>query len=358
MQLNSESVPEPELTIKARPRHTWRWVLIGTMILALLFGVLSVLWYRHSLAPRDAASKQTIRFTVQEGATAGVIAKQLEDDRIIQSSLSFQIFTHFTETKHKLQAGTYSLTPAMSIEEIVGKMTKGETDQLTVTILPGKTLKQLRADLQVQGFKAGEIDAAFTASYQHPLLADKPKEATLEGYIFPDTYRMPADASLQTLLELSFSTFHDRLKERSLIENFAKRKLTLHQALTLGSIIQKEVAKPADERQVAQVFYKRLAEKMPLGADATFIYGAELLGVEPRVTLDSPYNTRIIKGLPPGPIASMTLSALEAVAHPAKGDYLYFVSGDNGTTYFSRTQAEHEANTRKYCIKNCNIFNN
>jgi UPF0755 protein len=95
---------------------------------------------------------------------------------------------------------------------------------------------------------------------------------------------------------------------------------------------------------------------MPLGADATFVYAAKKLGTAPSVNLESPYNTRIHAGLPPGPIASPGKSALEAAGNPATGDYLFFVSGDDGTTYFTRTQQEHDQKTREYCHKNCSLF--
>ncbi len=116
------------------------------------------------------------------------------------------------------------------------------------------------------------------------------------------------------------------------------------------------MANPADQKQVAQIFYKRLGEDIPLGADATFVYAAKKLGVTPSVDLDSPYNTRVHAGLPPGPISTPGLSALQAVAQPAPGDYLYFVSGDDGQTYFARTQEEHEANAAQYCKVNCALF--
>jgi UPF0755 protein len=107
---------------------------------------------------------------------------------------------------------------------------------------------------------------------------------------------------------------------------------------------------------VAQIFFKRLREGMPLGADATFVYAANKAGVAPTVDLDSPYNTRIHAGLPPGPISAPGLAALQGVAQPAEGDYLYFVSGDDGKNYYSRTAEEHEANTREHCKINCSLF--
>ncbi len=101
------------------------------------------------------------------------------------------------------------------------------------------------------------------------------------------------------------------------------------------------------------MFYNRLKHNLPLGSDVTFIYAARQLGVTPSPDLNSPYNTRIHKGLPPGPISNMTISALEAVAHPAPGNYLFFVAGDDGTIHFARTAQEHEQNIQKYCHNLC-----
>src|SRR5690606_19503304 len=138
--------------------------------------------------------------------------------------------------------------------------------------------------------------------------------------------------------------------------------LSLHQAIILASIVHKESYDFEDQRQVAQVFLKRLEMGIPLGADATFRYAAAIAGQEPSVDFESPYNTRINAGLPPGPIANFEIEALRAVASPDDSDYLYFVHGDGChdedsttpcVTYFSKTQSEHEANTIKYCREYC-----
>jgi UPF0755 protein len=151
------------------------------------------------------------------------------------------------------------------------------------------------------------------------------------------------------------------ITDNNLVAQFKTQGLSLYQGITLASIIQREVLSvggattpTSDQQQVAQVFFSRLTIGMPLGSDVTFIYGAKKLGVEPISTLNSPYNTRIIAGLPPGPISSPGLTALIATAQPADGDYLYFVAGDDGTTHFGRTLVEHEQNVRQYCTIECN----
>jgi UPF0755 protein len=133
----------------------------------------------------------------------------------------------------------------------------------------------------------------------------------------------------------------------------AAHGLNPYQGLTLASVVEQEVSKPSDQPQVAQVFLTRLQEGMKLGSDVTARYGAISAGLSPSLTYDSSYNTLLHSGLPPTPISSVSSSSLNAVAHPANTAWLYFVTGDDGTTYFSTTFAQHQAYTDKYCHKLC-----
>jgi UPF0755 protein len=134
---------------------------------------------------------------------------------------------------------------------------------------------------------------------------------------------------------------------------FAKQGLSTYQGVILASIVEQEVTRTDDRAQAAQVFLKRLSQNMMLGSDVTAFYGAVLAGKTPTVSYDSPYNTRLHTGLPPTPISNVSESSLQAVAHPATTDWLYFVAGDDGVTHFSRTLEEHEALTRQYCTRLC-----
>ena len=136
-------------------------------------------------------------------------------------------------------------------------------------------------------------------------------------------------------------------------KGFTNHGLTVYQGVTLASIVEQEVPGLGDRNQAAQVFLKRLGINMELGSDVTAFYGAIRAGVTPAVDYDSPYNTLLHKGLPPSPISTVSDSALQAVAHPATTDWLYFVAGDDGRTYFARTLDEHNANVKKYCHKLC-----
>ncbi len=157
------------------------------------------------------------------------------------------------------------------------------------------------------------------------------------------------------MLEHIFELYYEEVVNNNLVEGFKQQGLNLYEGITLASIIQRESI-GGDEPQIAQVFYLRLSIDMPLGSDVTYQYIADKMGVTRDTNLDSPYNTRRYPGLPPGPIAVPGIAALKAAANPAEGDYLYFLSGDDDITYFSRTLEGHEQNIVEHCQKKCQII--
>ena len=352
----SAATPTPQSKRPKLSKKLRLSLIVGGAVAAALVS-LALLWCIWLLGPRDS-SAPTRTVNIVSGSSPSIIGDQLESKGLIRSSLAFQFYTTLTGASQKLQAGRYKLSAKMSVGDIVEHLTKGENDVFMITILPGMTLKQLadpnvKNSLADQGFSEREIETAYRANYKSPLLSTKPSGASLEGYIFPETYQLGMNDTLEGLFERTFNEFYERLQQSGALEKIAAKNLTLHQALTLASIVQKEVPDSAAQKRVAQVFERRLAIGMALGADPTYRYAAELDGQTPSVNYDSPYNTRLYAGLPPGPIANMELSAVEAVAEPANEDYLYFVSGDDGQTHFSRTEAEHIDLTRRYCTTLC-----
>ena len=337
-----------------KSRLKW-WIIGGVATLAVLAAGLTAgvfWWYNDALQPLSS-SQERIRIVIEPGATPDQIAQELQEKGVIKSSYAFGILVKQENARDKLQAGTYLLSPSQSVREVLSWLVEGKVDTFNVTILPGLTLAEIKEYLVADGFTAQEIDAAYAVTYDHPLLADKPADVNLEGYIYPDTYQISSETTAQDLLIRSFDEFYALIQKEDLQSTLAARGFNLHQGITLASIIGKEVNTASDKRQVAQVFEKRLDEGIELGSDVTFMYAAELTGQQPTPSLNSPYNTRLYKELPPGAIANFTIDNLEAVANPAPGDYLYFVAGDDGTTYFSKTEAEHEANVERYCTKLC-----
>ncbi len=343
-------------TLKKKKKSRLKWVLLS-ILFVVIAGIMALYaTYQQLLLPKSTSGEEKMRIVVSPGENSATIGDMLEKRKVIKSSFAFQVYAQLSGAKHQLQAGTYILSPADSTQQITEQLKKGKTDVFNVTIYPGQTIKEIAKSLKKQGFTKKEVDEALSAKYDHPLLKNKPEGASLEGYIFPETYQLEGTDTLQSLITRSMDELYANIQENDLVNKLKKQGLTLHQAITLASIIQKEVVSEEDEKQVAQIFLKRLKEDMRLDADSTSVFAAKQLGKSPNVYIESPYNTRLRSGLPPGPIGNFNFAALLAVANPASGDYLYFVSGDDGTTHYARTLEEHEKNTQKYCKANCSLF--
>ena len=343
-------------------KHKWliTFAIILSFILSLGFG--GFVWYKLQLRPVGKDISQLIKVTISEGSSPNQIADYLEKEKIIKNSTAFLIYVRSIGKNNYLQAGSYRLSPAETVPQIVAHLVDGSVDTFSITFYPGSTLvdntnKTKKYDvttiLKNAGYSLEEINKALNKDYDSPLFKDKPAGASLEGYIYGETYNFNVGASVEDILKRVFDEFYNQIQKNNLIEGFKKHGLNLYEGVTLASIVQREVYDYTDQRQVAQVFYLRLKLGMSLGSDVTYQYIADKTGVPRNPDLDSPYNTRRYAGLPPGPIASPGLNALKAVANPADGDYLYFLSGDDGLTHFARTQAEHEANIVNYCKVKC-----
>ncbi len=333
-------------------------VFVGLIVVMIIS---AVVWYQQQLTPVSNDTSLHVRVTIESGSTPSEIATQLKESGVIRSQVAFAIYTKLTGTQDTLKAGTYSFQPSLSTPAIVDHLVSGKQDTFRLTFLPGDTLANNRQKIIELGYSAAEVDAALAKSYDRPLFAGKPTSADLEGYIFGDTYEFDASATVEDILGRTFDEYEAAIKENDLVSGFNKQGLTLFQGITLASIVQREVtnATPSvandDQKQVARVFLNRMAAGMTLGSDVTYQYAAKKMGVAPTPTLDSPYNTRIHTGLPPGPIAVPGVGALVAVANPGINDYLFFLSGDDNVTYFAKTEAEHQQNIANHCQKKCLI---
>ena len=332
---------------------------IGLVILLIL---VSVIWFTIQFSPVGGDLNQLKKITIIPGSNSSQIGKELEKQSIIRNAFVFDIYTRFVGKNSILKAGTYHLSPAQNVGQIVDHLINGSVDQFSITFYPGATLTDITDSnkkydvttvLKNAGYSDQEIIDALNANYQSPLFEGKPLNSTLEGYIYGQTYNFNTGASVEDILQRTFDEFYKQIQENNLIEEFAKHNLNLYQGITLASIVQRETGIESDQRQVAQVFYSRLNLGMTLGSDPTYQYIADKTGVPRDVNLDSPYNTYRYFGLPPGPIAVPGISALKAVANPAEGDYLYFVSDSSGKTYFARNETEHQSNIVNYCKENC-----
>lgn len=346
----------------AERRKKWSkiWFVVLLIIVVGLAGSVYALrrTYDRHLAPVSNSEKSVV-VTIPRGATVQDIATQLHEQKLIRTKWAFEWYVRNNNVRDKLQAGTYSLRPSQSVREIIDIITQGKVNVSKVTIFPGKRIDQVRESLINDGFTPESVDAALEPSQYNdsPALSDKPKEASLEGYLYPETFQKTADTKPETIIRASLDEMHKQLTP-AIRAGITKQGLTVHQGVILASIIEQEVSNLDDRPKVAQVFYKRLRSDIPLESDTTANYGSILAGKEPDLDFDSPHNTYKHKGLPIGPISNVTKTALEAVIAPANTDFLYFVASDDdaqgrSTTYFSKTLEEHEANARTYCHKKC-----
>lgn len=349
----------PDFSLYKRHRQWPRriWYTIAALVVLVIGSVIYIRrMYDENLRPVSDSTVQTV-FVVRSGASVHEIGVDLHEAGLIRQVWAFERYASLTKLGNKLQAGTYRFSPSQSVIDITGMMAEGKVAVDLITILPGQRLDQLREAFISAKFDPGAVDAAFepTQYQDSPALADKPAGASLEGFLYPDSYQKDANTDPRVIVRAALAEMEARLTPQ-LRASFASRGLTVYRAVTLASVIEREVSHPADRAQVAQVFYKRMNSDMALESDATAIYGAVLAGQKrATVTFESAYNTYSNKGLPPGPISNVTESSLNAVARPANSDWLYFVAGDDGKTYFSKTLEEHEALTEQHCKKLCSL---
>lgn len=333
------------------------WTLLLCVVAGLLIvgGVVTVGRNYHNGIQSVNNNPNTQVFTVEKGMAVKQIAAALEEKHLIRSAWAFELYAHKKQATTKFQAGTYAISPSWDVPTIVELMTKGRVSSGLVAILPGRRIDQIRADLINDGFSPEDVDKALDpAQYADlPIMAIKPADVnSLEGLLWPDSWDRDATTPASYIIRQSLQAMNDHLTP-DIQAAFAAEGLTPYQGLVLASIVVQEVNKPDDQAQAAQVFLKRLQSGMVLGSDVTVRYGAIAAGRAPDITYDSAYNTHIHPGLPPTPISNVNVSALAAAAHPASTNWLYFVTGDDGITYFSSTLKEHEALTAQHCHKLC-----
>ncbi len=330
------------------------FVILSAILIILVVGGVGTLrvWYANNLRPVSSDNK-TVYFTVEQGETKHQIAIGLEQSRLIRSSKAFETYLRSNEVDI-LQAGTYTLKPSMSVAQITDKMIKGDVTKNLLTILPGKRIDQIKEMFAQAGYSQSEIDQAFNPNNytDHPVLASLPAGASLEGFLYPDSFQKEVSTPASVIVRESLDEMQKYLTQ-DVVNGLASKGLNVYQGVTLASIVYKETGEPGFQPAVAQVFYNRLQQNMGLESDTTYHYAAAIMHQTDSPSIDSPYNTYQHKGLPPGPISNMTASALKAVSHPIPNDYLYFITGDDEKIHFSKTVEEHQAAIKQFCQKNC-----
>ena len=278
---------------------------------------------------------------VPEGVTYTQGIHILKTEGIIKDTFVFLLLGRITMTDKKLRAGYYNLNASMSPWEIFNYLRKGRIIQYAITIPEGSTLDDIKAKLTAA--KLIDEEAWKLVKEKSFISSLEIKAPSLEGYLYPETYNLAKGMDPKNILRIIVEKLREKFNE-SLKQRAEKISMSENEVLTLASIIEKEARVDAERDMISAVYHNRLKKKMRLQADPTSIYGVKKMGEEiTRRDLKrrTPYNTYVIKGLPPGPIASPGIKSIRAALYPADVKYLYFVSKNDGTHQFSVTDEEH-----------------
>jgi UPF0755 protein len=292
---------------------------------------------------------------IRPGTGTRAIGERLVDAGVVRDQLTFRAALWLSGKAARLQAGEYRFTEPVAAGEVVGKLARGDVFVIPVTIPEGLTIGEMSKIFELKGFgsAAAFVKAARDASL---VRAVDPEARDLEGYLFPETYPLSRHTDAPRFVRLMADAF-ERALSPDLRAAAADRGLSIHQVVTLASIVEKETAKPEERPLIAAVYENRLRIGMALQCDPTVIYALERAGRyngnlrHDDLSLNSPYNTYRYPGLPPGPIAAPGRASLDAVVHPAESGYLYFVSRNDGSHEFATTLEQHNRNVQKFQVQ-------
>jgi UPF0755 protein len=290
---------------------------------------------------------------VRHGQRTSAILKHLESEGIIRDEYIPLVYMKLARRNDSIKAGIYEFSKPLSAEEVLEKLIRGDVVARSVTIREGLDRFAVAHIFVQEGFGHQRDWDKLTGDPE--LIRDiAPDAKSLEGYLFPDTYKLNPGTTPRAIVQTMIANFRRHFGGEM---NYITSGLTLHQTVTLGSIVETEARQPQERPLVASVYLNRLHRNMLLGADPTVIYALKLAGHwdgnihKADLQIESPYNTYRVHGLPPGPIANPGLASLQAAASPAKTDFLYFVAKHDGTHAFSTNVAEHNRNVEIYQIQ-------
>ncbi|MDD5251063.1 MAG: endolytic transglycosylase MltG [Patescibacteria group bacterium] len=306
-------------------------------------------------------------FEVRPGESAAAVADRLKQSGFVHSATLFRFVLTTSGFDKVIQPGSYDLGGAATLRELAERLTKGgiSATEFVLLIKEGEDLRDLQESLKRAGYggadqlydvtgepaadcRSGKQPRDFSGEFA--FLKDKPDCVSLEGYLFPDTYRLPRAAPPEDIVRRLLVNFGRKLK-RDLAGQVAASGHSLHEIVTMASVIEKEVRTEKDRRLVADIFWRRLAEGMPLQADSTvnYVAGSNKPAVgAAELAVDSRYNTYVYPGLPPGPIDNPGLAALWDATSPEANDWWYFLTDSSGQVHYAKTNEEHAANKAKY----------
>ena len=390
-ELPKRSRRESAKPAKKKKKSRLKGFLVTVLVLLILFGAGGFFGLRYAesaLQPADPNSKQYMTVQIPDGSNVQEIGSALEKSGVIKNGLVFTLYVKY-KNYNELKSGYYNLQKSMSVEDIIKELQKGGTPEpqevtlANLTIPEGYTLEQIAQTVgQLQGdFKEPLTAEAFLSKVQdetfiaqevakYPnLLESLPTKDSgvryrLEGYLFPATYTIKENTTVESLIDEMLAAMNKNLSSH--YATIKEKNLTVNELLTIASLVEKEGAKTEDRKLIAGVFYNRLNLGMPLQSNIAILYAEGKLGQKISLaddaaidtSINSPYNVYTKVGLMPGPVDSPSLDAIESSINQTKSDYLYFVANvQDGKVYYATTLEEHERNVQEHINSKLNQSN-
>lgn len=332
-----------------------KYLLIPMLLVAVAGGVAVYFGANRVYEQYKGYDTPEVFVEVPAGAGPATIGQRLVAAGVVRDEMTFRGAVWMSGRARELKAGEYQFTEPMTPMDVIDKLARGDVYRRRITFREGLTIPEMAAVYEQSGLGSA---ADFTkAASDASLIADlDPSARNLEGYLFPETYSLPRETPASALVAQMVGLFQKAFTP-AVRDGIKAQGLTVREAVTVASLVEKETAVAEERRVVAAVYLNRKRIGMPMQADPTVIYALQLAGRydgnirREDLQFDSPYNTYRYPGLPPGPIASPGRASLEAVANPADDDYLYFVSRNDGSHVFAGTLSEHNRNVREWQIE-------
>ncbi len=347
-----------------------RLIAVLIVIGLLGFGTSRALdWWNFNVNTPIASSSHSVPFRIDLGEAPSQVGQDLFDLRLIRSTIAWDLYTRVTGAGPKLEAGAFVLNSTMSLAQIVANLQHAKPDQKVITfpegfpereqakLIDGKQIGSAPNYATAADYIAAAKDPSWASTYTFlPAKAGNP-DAPYEGYLFPDTYLVDPAAGVRGLIKAQLDQFgvifSADLRAQIAQPTASRPAETVQNIVILASMVDREANTSTDRGNVCSVYYNRLKLNMPMGVDATLLYALGRLTPEPNfaeLQLNSPYNTRIHVGLPPGPISNPGKAALLACINPPQTQYLYYFADRQGLTHFETNDQDFERDKAKYGV--------
>lgn len=318
------------------------FILAGIILLCCIYVAVEL------LTPLPTGGKN-IEIKIPQGATFRQAVEILSQEQLMRDKGLFLFIGRISGLDRKIRAGYYSITGSLSPLDIFKMLKRGQIIEYEITIVEGDSLREIAEKLSEKGIINKEIFITLSSDEDFLALYDI-NAPTFEGYLFPDTYKIPKGMDPEDAIGMMINRMREKISAK-LYARASELGLSERKILTLASIIEKEAVTDEERPLISAVYHNRLGKKIPLQADPTAIYGIK--SFREKITANdlrrrTPYNTYVIKGLPPGPIASPSVKSIIAALYPADVPYIYFVSNNDGSHHFSVTAEEHRAAVKAY----------